>query len=136
MPGLISPSDALISAFLQTIIPSTSCKYNLAAVYGTFLADLPKHLGINEALDAATQALVSAHQDFCLHRPVTVFSLERYSTAVVKLRVCLDRPGTAQSTETVCAVALLLMYQVRRRLRHRRATIVSMLILATEPQRP
>lgn len=110
-----SPSNelnVLISAFLDTIKPTMDCRFNLAWTYGPFLHHLPRRLGTNAALDSATRALVCAHRDFSLHRPVTIRSLAEYSHAVQTLRQSMDNPTKAHSIDTACAVILLTLCQV------------------------
>jgi hypothetical protein len=110
-----SPNNAvtlLASSFLETIKPSTNLKFNLLWSYGSFLDDIPRRLGTNEALDTSVAALVCAHPDLCSRRKVTIEALNKYSRALKTLRMYLDTPAMACTTETLCAVMLLLMCQV------------------------
>ncbi|KAL4983503.1 hypothetical protein BDW68DRAFT_168820 [Aspergillus falconensis] len=97
----------LVATFKQ----ETSLRYNLAWAYGGYLALIPRRLGINEALDAAVDALVTAHQTFAARKEITVSSLTKYSRALSALRRRLDSPLTASTSETLCAVSVLLLVQ-------------------------
>lgn len=73
---------------------------------------VPCRLGINGALDAAVDALVTTHMGFSCSREISVESLVKYSRALGALRKCLDDPILAVASETLCAVSLLLIIQV------------------------
>jgi hypothetical protein len=90
---------------------TTDLKYNLAWTYGDYLEEIPRRLGKNDALDAATDALVSAHSSFCVDRTISIQALKMYSRALNTLVLYLDDPIKAQSPETLCAVSLLLTCQ-------------------------
>ncbi|KAK7985753.1 hypothetical protein PG988_003375 [Apiospora saccharicola] len=101
----------LIGAFVYTIAPTT-VRANLVQTYGPFLAMVPSRLGTDAALDNSTRAVVCAHQDVCRGRPATEESLAHYSLAIRTLSLCLNSLDTARSTETVCAVIMLIMCEV------------------------
>lgn len=110
----LPPSNELAlmtNAFVSTISVSTDLRFNLAWWYGIFLEDIPKRLGINKALDASVMALTETHLDFCSRRPPTPKALLRYSIALRTLRFYLDEPANACTTETLCAVMVLLICQ-------------------------
>ncbi|KAL4900225.1 hypothetical protein BDW74DRAFT_103165 [Aspergillus multicolor] len=96
---------------IAAVKPQTSLKYNLAWSFGGYLALVPRRLGINEALDAAIDALVTAHQTFSSRKEITVTSLTKYSRALGALTRCIDNPRTASTTETLCAVNVMLLVQ-------------------------
>ncbi|KFY02305.1 hypothetical protein O988_02232 [Pseudogymnoascus sp. VKM F-3808] len=109
-----TPSSKLTLAtdeFVGTIKMSTSVRYNLVYWYGEFLKDIPARLGRNGALDTAVEALTAAHSSFCLYHRATPEALVKYSTALRTLRFYLDDPVKASSSETLCAVMLLLICQ-------------------------
>ncbi|KKK21013.1 hypothetical protein ARAM_005093 [Aspergillus rambellii] len=111
----VAPSNAvtlLAQALVATIRPATDLRYNLMWAYGDYLTLVPAHLGFNEALDAAVDALVTTHATFSSRKEVTVASLMKYSRALSALRGCLDNPRKAGTSETLCAVSLLLLVQV------------------------
>lgn len=107
---------ALRNSFIETMKPTTDLRYNLAWSFGGFLVDIPRRLGVNEALDSAVQVLVDSHQDFCAGLGVTSRVLVGYSRALRMLRSYLNDPVKARTSETLCSVMVLLMCQVRRRI--------------------
>lgn len=105
------PSSQLsfsISGLVDIIKPETDLRFNLAWSYGPFLDEVPRRLGQNEALDAAVDALLQAHGCMCCRSQVTVSALSAYSRALSALRQCLGQPKTASSSNTLCAVMLLM----------------------------
>lgn len=102
-----------LSAYLSTIKPSVNFRQNLALNYGAFLEDIPQRLGKNKALDAAVTALVSAHSNVCCKRKATPQTLVKYSLALEALKSNLDCVHEASSSETLCAIMVLLICQVR-----------------------
>ncbi|KAK8008200.1 hypothetical protein PG991_010751 [Apiospora marii] len=101
----------LIGAFVSALAPTT-VRVNLVQTYGPFLEMVPPRLGTNAALDNSARALVRAHQDACLGRPAAEQSLASYALAIRTLSRCLDDLDTAPSTETVCAIIMVMMCQV------------------------
>lgn len=106
----------LTSAFVGSINPTMDIKYQLLWNFGDYLADVPRRLGVNPALDVASDALVSVHTSFCsqghyVHDPRV---LAKYSKALVALRDALNDPDKAYSSETLCAIMLLMIVQVCR----------------------
>ncbi|KAE8342990.1 hypothetical protein BDV24DRAFT_149960 [Aspergillus arachidicola] len=108
------PSSALTvltQAFVQAIHPSTDIRWNLAWMYGGFLRDVPARLGTNEALDTAADAVICMHREFCTTRKVSAKGLSKYGRALNTLHFFLDDPVKAASTDTLCAVTILLLCQ-------------------------
>jgi hypothetical protein len=108
----INSATLLGQRLVAAIKPQTDLRYNLAWAFGGYLVRVPQRLGVNEALDAAVDALVTAHQTFASCKVITVSSLTKYSRALKALRRCLDNPLTAGTSETLCAVSVLLLVQV------------------------
>lgn len=102
----------LARAFIETIRGTTDLRYNLGWSYGFYLYDIPRRLGTNEALDSSADALVTAHSSFCLQGFISVETLVKYSRALNVLRKYLDDPVKARTSDTLGAVALLLICQV------------------------
>ncbi|KAI6913145.1 hypothetical protein KC318_g1536 [Hortaea werneckii] len=100
-----------LSAYLSTIKPSVNFRQNLAWNYGAFLEEIPQRLGKNKALDAAVAALVSAHSNVCCKRKATPQTLVKYSLALEALKSSLDCVHEASSSETLCAIMVLLICQ-------------------------
>jgi hypothetical protein len=104
----------LAQGLAATMKKQTDLKYNLVWAFGGYLALVPQRLGVNEALDTAVDALVTAHASFASRKEVSVSALTKYSMALGALRKCLNNPRTAGSSETLCAVMVLLSVQVSR----------------------
>lgn len=112
-PG--NESSLQLSTYLSTIKPSVNFRHNLAWNYGAFLEEIPQRLGKNKALDTAVAALVSAHSNVCCRRRATLQTLVKYSVALHALKSSLNSPHEASSSETLCAIMVLLICQVRAR---------------------
>lgn len=105
--------DRLLGELVHIISLSTSLKYNFIYAYGGFLMRVPQHLGINEALDASTEAVIYAYTDFCRgSQKIAPRTLMLYTRALAALRLCLNDSGKACASETLCAVMILMVCQV------------------------
>lgn len=111
---LTNDLSSLANRFIKTINPSTDLRYNLWWTFGMYLEDIPRRLGTNEALDRSIEALTAAHAGFCgvNRQGATVEALTSYSQALKILRVYLDDRVHAQSSNTLCAVMILLICQL------------------------
>ena len=112
-PGLDNAQTRLRSALVHSIDPTLPIRTSLPWNYGFFLAEIPARLGINEALDKASTALMASVDHYrteALEPPPEV--LRKHGSAVAALRRCLEDPGSARATETLCAVQLIMIYQV------------------------
>lgn len=107
----------LASALVDKIDPTTDIRYQLVWNFGGFLADVPRRLGMSPALDAASDALIAAHTNFCSsgHPGLECELLAKYSHALNVLRDALDEPVKAHSSEALCAIMLLMIVQVCKR---------------------
>jgi len=110
--GLSNRLTNLTNAFIQTINRSTDLRYNLWWAFGAFMEDVPCRLGSNDALDCAIDAVTTAHRDFCSRHNASVDALAKYSKALRTLRIYLDDTFHAQSSNTLCAVTVLLICQM------------------------
>ncbi|KAL3457237.1 hypothetical protein BJX64DRAFT_280750 [Aspergillus heterothallicus] len=111
VPTVPASYTTLLAHGLMDAIKTKDLRYNLLWAYGGHLLAVPSRLGVNEALDTAVDALVSSHRTFASRKEITVSSITKYSRALTALRSCLDNPKTASSSETLCAVSLLLLVQ-------------------------
>ncbi|KAJ5650673.1 transcriptional regulator family: Fungal Specific TF [Penicillium longicatenatum] len=111
---LTNDLSSLANRFIKTINPSTDLRYNLWWTFGAYLEDIPRRLGTNEALDRSIEALTTAHAGFCsVHRQgATVEALASYAQALKTLRIYLDDRVHARSSNTLCAVMVLLICQL------------------------
>ena len=108
-----SPSNettTIASAFIFTL-EVKDLRYDLSC-YGAFLKDIPKHLGSNIALDASVNFLTSAFSSLYTHQQ-SLETLSRYVKALKALRICLSDPSQVWTANTLCAIYLLLICQVR-----------------------
>ena len=102
-----------MSLFVNSISSDVDIRFQLPWNFGPYLKDIPRHLGTSKALDAATNALAAAHRHFCVqgfnaNRDV----LTKHSRALSALRHDLEDTVKAKSTETLCAVMVLMITQV------------------------
>ncbi|KIW31411.1 uncharacterized protein PV07_03062 [Cladophialophora immunda] len=99
----------LVTAFTDRIKPTLGVQYNLAWTYGDYLNHVPARLGVNEALDSATDTFLAAVAT--LSDPLGAKSspvlFEKYGRTLTSLRKCLDDPVKATSPETLCAILFL-----------------------------
>lgn len=111
--GLANGLTRLTSAFVSNLDPSTDISIQLTWNFGEFLCDVPRRLGTNEALDAASEALVSSYTHFLAGGVgVAPDVLLKHSKALNALRQCLDDPVKAYSSETLCSIMILMIVQV------------------------
>ncbi|KAI1612651.1 hypothetical protein EDD36DRAFT_242965 [Exophiala viscosa] len=104
----------LVNVFTDKIKPAAGIRYNISWTFGGYLDYVPAHLGVNEAMDAATDAFMVGMRRF--PNPTSVVDLapvmlEKYTLALAALRRCLDDPAIARAPETLCAVLFLLNCQ-------------------------
>ena len=111
--SLSNPITRLTGAFIERIDPFVDIRFQLLWNFGDYLADIPCRLGISGALDAAADALVTAHTRFCVgHLDPNSTLLAKHSRALNILRQDLSDPVKARSSETLCSIMLLMIYQV------------------------
>ena len=103
----------LRSALVHIVDPIIPIQISLPWNYGFFLAEIPARLGINEALDKTSSALIASINHYHTKTPEPPLGLLRkHGYAVAALRRCLEDPKLARATETLCAVQLVMIYQV------------------------
>lgn len=113
LAGPTNELTVLSSTLVAAIKPSTHLRYNLAWTYGNFLDHIPSRLGRNAALDAAVTTLCAGHADLQMHLPeVSRRTRNIYGSALATLREYLNDEVKARTTETLCAVYILLVCQV------------------------
>ena len=112
--SLANKLTRLISAFVSSIDESANINIQLPWNFGPFLSDVPCRLGTNEALDAASEALVTSYTHFITgDAEANPDVLTKHSMALGTLRRTLDDPVKAHSSETLCSTMILLIVQVR-----------------------
>lgn len=106
-------TDRLASALVYRANPELDIRYQLPWNFGTFLWDIPARLGTSAALDAASDVLVTAHARYCAGgRGFDQGLLKKQALAMSVLRQHLLDPAKAFSSETLCAITLLMLSQV------------------------
>ena len=113
-----TPSNELSKltlAFIFHLDPSIDISVQWISNFGSFLCEVPRHLGTNKALDAASDLMVTSYTSHCAgnFKP-TVETLGKQSKALQELQICLSDPLKAHTSETLCATALLAMTHVRQ----------------------
>lgn len=110
----VNSTTKLSSAFIGSVSLTIDIKYSLLGNFGIYLVEVPRRLGINPALDAASDSLVAAHANLCSNgRFVPQHGVMlKYSKALSALRDALNDPDTAQTPETLCAIMILMIVQV------------------------
>ncbi|MCJ1309569.1 hypothetical protein MMC25_003229 [Agyrium rufum] len=107
----------LASSFAEKVSPSIDIRFQLFYNFGTYLAEVPRRLGTNAALDAAAESLVSAYAFYCSGALTAGYHpLSKYNNAISALRHILDDPVRATSSETLCAIMMLMSVPVLMRM--------------------
>ncbi|KAL8949735.1 MAG: hypothetical protein Q9222_004181 [Ikaeria aurantiellina] len=111
--GLSNALTTLTGALIKDVDPTLDIKYQLPWNFGGFLMMIPQHLGSSAALDSASNALVTAHSQFCMGTSKTSSQVVvQYARALKVLRLELDDSAKARSSELLCAVMVLMIAQV------------------------
>ncbi|RDW82468.1 hypothetical protein BP6252_03580 [Coleophoma cylindrospora] len=83
------------------------------AVFGKFITDVPRRLGINKVLDFTVQSLCLAHRALVKSdEQLLLRSFKTYGCALHNLQACLNSANQAISSETLCAAILLGVYEL------------------------
>ncbi|KAL8677712.1 MAG: hypothetical protein Q9186_005896 [Xanthomendoza sp. 1 TL-2023] len=103
----------LISAFVGRISQGIDIRFQLPWNFGDYLNELPRRLGVSEALDAAADALATAHASFCAgNLTPTSDVLVKHAHSLAALRRDLTDVVKARSSETLAAIMVLSITQV------------------------
>ncbi|KAL8999564.1 MAG: hypothetical protein Q9169_001653 [Polycauliona sp. 2 TL-2023] len=106
-------SSRLASVFVGRISQGVDIRFQLPWNFGDYLNELPRRLGVSEALDAAVDTLATAHAFFCagnLKPGPHVLAKHAYSLAV--LRRDLNDVVKARTPETLAAIMVISISQV------------------------
>lgn len=111
-PARVPSTDtSIMAAAFVAAFQVADIRYAIA-YYGPFLRDIPRRLGDSTVLDSAVRALSTASP--FLHTgsyPPNVLFL--YGQSLRALRECLNNPTEARSPNTLCAVYLIIICQVK-----------------------
>jgi len=102
-------STQLRLAFIK-MIEHEDARYNINLVT-SLLEYIPMRVGSNMALDSAAGALVCCYGAVHAGTP-SLSAIESYSAALRDLRTCFENPTLSKSTETLCAIYLIICIQV------------------------
>lgn len=111
VPGLFSTHVAIVQSSLASVLQEKDVRFSIM-LWGDFLKDVPTRIETSPILQACSEALVHAFVSFRLRRG-TLDAIQSYSTAITTLRCGLGDPEIATAMETICAVYLLIICQVR-----------------------
>ncbi|KAF2221346.1 hypothetical protein BDZ85DRAFT_15916 [Elsinoe ampelina] len=105
----------MISRFTANLDTDKNSNFQLPWNFGPFLEDVPRRLGHNAALDAATEAMMAAYMAFRSRGETNAsmnnqLCLRSYGRAVNSLRECLN-DHRASSSETLCSTMMLLIVE-------------------------
>ena len=113
---LQSPTDVLACQFFETFRPDLPQGKSLAS-FGKYIAEVPRRVGSNKACDLAVKSICLAHGSLLTGGEQSIVSSRiQYGKALVELQVCLNDREQAFSANTLCAIMLLTIYEVRWRL--------------------
>lgn len=105
-----NPLTITTSRFLAAL-GVTDPRFDLT-IYGEFMKEIPQRLGSNSALDAAVYALTAAFASIRKDRP-SAEAINSYCRALKTVRLCLINPVQRKSPDTLCAMYLIMVLQVR-----------------------
>lgn len=124
-----SPSSyaTLTAGSFASLLNITDPRYDLTC-YGTWIMDLPRRMGTNEALDATMNAM-SLTFPIVHSGELPYQALDSYGKALTALRNCLQDPIKAMQAETLSAIYLISICQgwIGRRSHQETAHILAMI---------
>jgi hypothetical protein len=106
-----SPTSRLTHQLI-TQLAVADLRYNVSQ-YGEIVKSVPCRLGSSAALDSAAYAFSSILSALHLDGYPQA-SLREYGGAIRTLRLCLDEPAKALSSETLCAIWLIWFCEVNQ----------------------
>lgn len=106
-----STDTSIMAAAFVAAFQVADIRYAMA-YYGPFLRDIPRRLGNSPVLDSAVRALSTAYP-FLHTGSYTPNVLFLYGQSLRALRKCLNNPAEARSPNTLCAVYLIIICQVK-----------------------
>lgn len=107
----VSSEVAKAASAFVSVLEVSDPRYDITC-YGGWVLDLPRRLGANEALDASVNAL-SATFPAVHSKQITCKALSSYVKALEVLRLYIADPVKVREPETLCAIYLVMICQVR-----------------------
>lgn len=105
VPATLDTEQSRIANALISIWKVDDLRYDIS-VYGDYFQFIPRRLGSSRALDAATQAFVSAYPSLSTGRP-TIEALTAYGKAITALGDALKSPVEVHQPNTLLALHLV-----------------------------
>lgn len=105
VPSTLDTEQSRVANALISIWKVDDLRYDIS-VYGDYFQFIPRRLGSSRALDAATQAFVSAYPSLSTGRP-TIEALTAYGKAITALGDALKSPVEVHQPNTLLALHLV-----------------------------
>ncbi len=112
LPPIPSSRLSKVTAAFIYRLDVTDPRYNILH-YGAFIRLIPQRLGRNKALDAAVNAAAICFPAVYTTEP-SPEAYRSFASALKTLRVSVEDPATVRMVETLCAMYLVMVMQVRR----------------------
>lgn len=106
-------SSSVVSFLLGDRMQGRKMGFGVHLAHGSFIDDLPRRLAHSEALTAAAEAVIAAMPNWDVSWSLSQWRLRSYTTALKAARLALSHTFEAHSTNTMCAIYLLWICQVR-----------------------
>jgi hypothetical protein len=107
---VLSNEKTLISGKLVHILNLDDPAYDIST-FGSFVMDLPRHVGSNKSLDAAINAFIAGFGTLQNRTLSKVAALDRYVYALKTLRETMNDPMQANTTDNMCSIYLIAICQ-------------------------
>ena len=118
---VLGSNESAICSQLVELIKISDIRFDIG-IMGVCWDAIPARLGSSAALDTATLAFI--HGQYNVHRGmISRESIVAYGTAMRALRVALSDPAQLYNGNTMCAIYLIYLSQVRQA--HRKVLILS-----------
>ena len=104
-----------VAGGLNARLSVADISYNLLC-FGSVITLVPERLGRNRALDTATDLFTTLYSTRLRSKNSwTPAVLNKYGDSLRALQVAVQKPGTHNAAETMCAVYMIMVCQVRRK---------------------
>lgn len=108
---VLSNERTLISGNLVHILNLDEPAFDIST-FGSFVVDLPRHVGSSKSLDAAISAFIAGFGTLQNRTLSKVNALDRYVFALKTLRETMNDPIQANTKDNMCAIYLVAICQV------------------------
>ena len=104
--------DALIAGSMASRLRVTDIRYDTSC-FGSFLRYIPERIGCNKALDTAADAFAATFTNLHHARDASTQCFVKHGRALKALRDTMGSPTQATDPETICAIYLTMLTEVR-----------------------